>query len=53
MNVNSDKLQGKTKKYFNVGEEIKIPKELEADDKALQGRKTADEAKADLQETNK
>lgn len=48
MNVNSDKLQGKTKKYFNVGEEIKIPKELEADDKALQGRKTADEAKADF-----
>ena len=47
MAANQDKLKGKNAKYFSVGDEIKIPKELEADDKALQGRKSADEAKAE------
>jgi len=43
--VNQDVLKGK--KYFNVGDEIKIPKELQADDAALQGRKSAEETQAD------
>jgi len=43
--VNQDVLQGK--KYFNVGDSIKIPKEVQADDTALQGRKTAEETQAD------
>ncbi|MGN0031786.1 MAG: LysM peptidoglycan-binding domain-containing protein [Candidatus Gastranaerophilaceae bacterium] len=45
--VNADKLKGSKTKYFSVGEEIKIPREMEADEKALQGRKSAEEAKAD------
>lgn len=43
--LNKDVLKGK--KYFDVGSEIKIPRELEADNKALQGRKSAAEAKAE------
>lgn len=43
--VNQDVLNGK--KYFNVGDEIKIPREVEADDPALQGRKSAEETQAD------
>lgn len=43
--VNSDVLNGKNE--FSVGDEIKIPKEVEADDKNIQGRKSADEAKAE------
>lgn len=34
-------------KFFNVGEEIKIPRELEADDSALQGRKSKEETVRD------
>ncbi len=37
LDVNEALGKGKNK-YFSVGQEIKIPKELEADDKALQGR---------------
>lgn len=44
--LNAEALKG-GKKYFLVGQEIKIPGELEADDKALQGRKSAAETKAD------
>ena len=44
--ANQDVLGGK--KYFDVGSEIKVPKELEADDKALQGRKSSQEAKAEF-----
>ena len=40
--LNKDILNGK--KYFNVGDEIKLPRELDADDKALQGRKNSEEA---------
>lgn len=47
MAANQDKLKGKNNKYFSVGDEIKIPRELEANDTALQGRKSADEAKAE------
>lgn len=43
--VNADVLNGKSE--FSVGDEIKIPKEVEADDKNIQGRKSADEAKAE------
>lgn len=43
--ANSDVLNGKNE--FSVGDEIKIPKEVEADDKNIQGRKSADEAKAE------
>lgn len=43
--VNADVLNGKNE--FSVGDEIKIPKEVEADDKNIQGRKSADEAKAE------
>ena len=44
-NANADVLNGKSE--FSVGDEIKIPKEVEADDKNIQGRKAADEAKAE------
>ena len=44
--ANQDVLGGK--KYFDVGSEIKVPRELEADDKALQGRKSSQEAKAEF-----
>lgn len=45
LNANPELVKGKgNNKYFLVGEEIKIPKELEADDKALQGRATRQEA---------
>lgn len=44
--LNKDILKGKS--YFDVGSEIKIPGELNADDKVLQGRKSADEAKAEF-----
>lgn len=43
--VNADVLNGKNE--FSVGDEIKIPKEVDADDKNIQGRKSADEAKAE------
>lgn len=43
--ANADVLNGKNE--FSVGDEIKIPKEVEADDKNIQGRKSADEAKAE------
>lgn len=43
--VNADALNGKNE--FSVGDEIKIPKEVEADDENVQGRKSADEAKAE------
>ena len=43
--ANGSKVKGKyPNAYFLVGAEIKIPKKLEADHKALQGRKTRDEA---------
>ncbi len=43
--ANADVLNGKNE--FSVGDEIKIPKEVEADDKNIQGRKSANEAKAE------
>ena len=45
LETNADKLNGK--KYFAVGEEIKIPREMEADEKVLRGRKDAQGAKAE------
>lgn len=36
-------------KKFSVGDEVKIPKEIEADEKALQGRKSSEGAKADYE----
>ena len=45
LEVNKDVLKGK--KYFNVGEQIVIPGEIEADSTALKGRKSAEETKAD------
>ncbi len=48
IDANKDAVKGSgNKKYFLVGTEIKIPKELEADDTALQGRKSASETIAD------
>ena len=47
INANKELLNGK--KYFNVGDEVKIPKEIEADEKALQGRKSSEGAKADYE----
>ncbi|MBP3925387.1 LysM peptidoglycan-binding domain-containing protein [bacterium] len=44
--LNAATLNGK--KYFNVGAEIKVPGELEADAKELKGRKSAEETKADF-----
>lgn len=45
IDANPDAVKGSgNKKYFLVGTEIKIPKELEADDKALQGRKSKEES---------
>lgn len=46
INANKELLNGK--KYFNVGDEVKIPKEIEADEKALQGRKSSEGAKAEF-----
>ena len=52
-NVSKDSLKEVNKdilgnnKSFKVGDEIKLPKELEADEPALQGRKSASQAKAD------
>lgn len=43
--VNKDILKGKN--YFDVGAEIKIPREIEADAKVLKGRKPAEIAKAE------
>ena len=47
--INANKEDGKVKgnknnQYFLVGDEIKIPKELDADNKALQGRVSREEA---------
>ena len=43
--VNEGKVHGRgNRRYFYVGEEIKVPKELEADDPALKGRDSRDEA---------
>lgn len=44
-NANAEVLNGKNE--FSVGDEIKVPKEIEADDKNIQGRKSPDEAKAE------
>jgi len=44
--LNKDVLGGK--KYFDVGAEITVPGEIEADSPVLKGRKSADEAKADF-----
>lgn len=43
---NKDILNGK--KYFDVGAEIKIPREIEPDTKVLRGRKSAEGAKAEF-----
>lgn len=45
LELNKDVLKGK--KYFDVGAEIRVPGEIEADSKALKGRKSAAEAKAE------
>ena len=45
LEVNKDVLKGK--KYFDVGAEIRVPGEIEADSSALKGRKTSAEAKAE------
>lgn len=50
-NANQDLVKGKgANVYFLVGQEIKIPKELEADDKTLQGRATKEQAIAGYEE---
>lgn len=50
-NANPDLVKGKgANAYFLVGQEIKIPKELEADDKALQGRATKEQVIAGYEE---
>ena len=45
INANKELLNGK--KLFNAGDTIKIPREVDADHKGLQGRKTSEEAKAE------
>lgn len=48
--ANASKVKGKyPKAYFLVGEEIKIPRQMNADEKVLQGRKSASETRADYQ----
>ena len=43
--LNKDKLQGSGKgAYFNVGDSVKVPGELDADAKALQGRDSREQA---------
>lgn len=45
--LNKDKLQGSGKgAYFNVGDSVKVPGELDADAKALQGRDSREQALA-------
>lgn len=42
--LNPDKVKGRgNNKYFLVGEEVLIPKELEADDKSLRGRNSSEQ----------
>ena len=49
--LNPDKVKGKgNNKYFLVGEEVLIPKELEADDKLLEGRHSAQEELGEYEE---
>ena len=43
--VNKDILKGK--KYFNVGDEIKIPREIDPNSQVLKNRKSAQQAKAE------
>ncbi len=46
--ANASKVHGKyPNAYFQVGEEIKIPRKMEADERALQGRKSREEAISD------
>ena len=46
--ANASKVHGKyPNAYFQVGEEIKIPRKMEADERALQGRKSREEAVSD------
>lgn len=48
LEANADKLSGKGKnRFFKVGDSIKIPREIDADEKCLQGRKSATEAIAE------
>lgn len=46
--ANASKVHGKyPNAYFNVGEEIKIPRKMNADERVLQGRKTREEVLSD------
>ena len=46
--ANPDLVKGKNgKEWFNVGENIVVPRTVDADDKALQNRKSSEETKAD------
>ncbi len=46
--LNSDKIKGSgNRKFFNVGEKIKVPGELEADNPAITKRKSQEETRAD------
>lgn len=46
--LNSDKIKGSgNRKFFNVGEKIKVPGELEADNSAITKRKSQEETRAD------
>ena len=50
LEANSDKTVGKGKnRYFRVGDSIKIPREMEADEKVLQGRKSSAQAVAEYE----
>lgn len=50
IDLNSEKVKQKgSTKYFLVGDEILIPKELEADDPALSGRKSSEETVSDYE----
>ncbi len=52
--LNGDKVKGKgANKYFLVGEEALVPKELEADDPALKNRKSSAEAKGSYEDAMK
>ncbi len=49
--INKDKIKGSgNNKYFLVGEKVRVPKELEADDPALKNRNSAEEETAEYAE---
>ncbi len=46
--INGEKVKGRSTKFFRVGEEVLIPREVEADDDALKNRKSSEDTIEDF-----